>query len=180
MKGLIPFMTKTDKMKIALEYAHDAFNNGECPVGAAIFLDDELIFGCGSMGETKNHFLSHAEMKALWEADKKGYTVFERKRMQLYTTLEPCMMCMGAAMSFFIGEIVYALESKIDGAVSYAQAFVAGHEVKEIPSYGLPVITGGILRDKSIELLSDFVRLYPDSPSAEFCRSLINSDMSQS
>jgi hypothetical protein len=30
---------------------------------------------------------------------------------------------MGAAMSFFIGEIVYALESKIDGAVSNAQAF---------------------------------------------------------
>jgi tRNA(Arg) A34 adenosine deaminase TadA len=81
-------MTKTDKMKIALEYAHDAFNNGECPVGAAIFLDDELISAAVLWGNQKP-FLSHAEMKALWEADKKGYTVFERKRMQLYTTLNP-------------------------------------------------------------------------------------------
>jgi tRNA(Arg) A34 adenosine deaminase TadA len=36
-------MTKTDKMKIALEYAHDSFNNGECPIGAVIFLTMSLF-----------------------------------------------------------------------------------------------------------------------------------------
>ncbi len=159
-------------MRIALEYARDSFDRGECPVGAAIFLDDELIFGCGSRGETKNSFLPHAEMNALWEADRRGFTVFERKRMQLYTTLEPCLMCLGAALSFYIGEIVYALESRIDGAVCFARAYMAGREVREIPSYSLPLITGGILRDKSLELLRDYAALHPDSPSAEFCRAL--------
>jgi tRNA(adenine34) deaminase len=158
-------MTKADKMKIALEYAHDSCNNGECPIGAAIFLDDELIFGCGSQGETKNIYLSHAEMKALWVADAKGYTIFERKRMQLYTTLEPCLMCIGAAMSFYVGEIVYALESKIDGAADFVRAYIAGHKAEGMPSYELPIITGGILREKSLELIRSFTALYPCSPS---------------
>ncbi len=166
-------MTKADKMKIALEYAHDSFNNGECPIGAAIFLDDELIVGCGSQGETKNIYLSHAEMRALCAADIRGYTIFERKRMQLYTTLEPCMMCIGAAMSFYLGEIVYALESRIDGAVDFAKTYMAGRTVEGLPSYELPVITGGILREKSLELLRSFADLYPYSPSSEFCRTLV-------
>ena len=33
------------------------------------------------------------------------YPLNKRKEMQLFTTLEPCMMCLGAAMSFYIGEI---------------------------------------------------------------------------
>ncbi|MNP23356.1 tRNA-specific adenosine deaminase [compost metagenome] len=55
--------------------------------------------------------------------------------MQLFTTLEPCMMCLGAAMSSYIGEIFYALEAPMDGAVRYANEYW-DKECKEIPSYG--------------------------------------------
>ena len=39
-----------------------------------------------------------------------------RREAVLYTTLEPCLLCMGAAMSFFLGRIVYALAAPADGA----------------------------------------------------------------
>jgi tRNA(adenine34) deaminase len=166
-------MTKREKMQTALGFAADSLKNGECPIGAALFLGDELICGCGSEGETKNRYLTHAEMKVLWEADRRGYGVPDRKRMQLYTTLEPCLMCMGAAMSFYLGEIVYALESEIDGAVFLTRETMKTHEVQEIPSYTLPVLTAGILRLESLLLLESYAEAYPDSPSAGFCRTLV-------
>ena len=165
-------VTKNEKMAIALDYASESLLNGECPIGATLFLDDELIYGCGSCGETKMEFLTHAEMNVLTYTDKKGYSVSDRKRMQLYTTLEPCLMCMGAALSFYAGEIVYALESKIDGAVSFVRDYMTVHDVKEIVSYELPVITHGVCREKSILLLEAYALRYPDGPTAGFCRAV--------
>jgi tRNA(adenine34) deaminase len=165
-------MTKKEKMEVALGYASESMSNGECPIGAALFLDDELICGCGSCGETKMVFLAHAEMNVLMQADRMAYSVADRKRMQLYTTLEPCLMCMGAALSFYVGEIVYALESEIDGAVLLVCDYMKTHEVKEISSYSLPAITYGVHREKSILLLEKFALAYPGSPAADFCRSV--------
>ena len=63
-------------------------------------------------------FLVHAELNALLEADKLKYEIPDRKKMQLFTTLEPCLMCYGSAMSFFIGEIYYSLKAPDDGALN--------------------------------------------------------------
>jgi tRNA(Arg) A34 adenosine deaminase TadA len=82
------------------------------------------------------------------------------------------MMCLGAAMSFYIGEIYYALEAPIDGAVNFAVQF--WHENrKEIPSYGLPVIHGGLLKSESQDLLRDYINLVQDGPLVEFSRTLL-------
>ena len=92
-------------MRIALDEARKSLANCEFPVGAVIFKGDDIICRAHSSGESRLEFLPHAEMTALWEADKRHYLTQDRKQMQLFTTLEPCMMCLGAAMSFFLGEI---------------------------------------------------------------------------
>jgi tRNA(adenine34) deaminase len=81
-------------------------------------------------------FLGHAELVALEEADKQQLSFDERGRARLFTNLEPCLMCMGAAMSFFLGEIVYGLESPGDGAVELVRGWVRKEE--DLPGYQIP------------------------------------------
>jgi tRNA(Arg) A34 adenosine deaminase TadA len=82
------------------------------------------------------------------------------------------MMCLGAAMSFYIGEIYYALESPIDGAVDYAAHFWQTNR-KEIPEYSLPKISGGVLRVKGKDILREYLKIVPRGPLADFSRTLI-------
>jgi len=143
-----------DKMRLTLHLAETAMHRGECPIAAIVFLEDEMIAGSYTKGCAERRLLVHAEMNALIEADMKRYAYPERARMQLFTNLEPCMMCLGAAMSSFIGEIYYALESPADGAVKIAQEWNPNSD--DFASYRVPKIYGGILRKESQDLFRRF------------------------
>lgn len=147
-------LSTADKMQLTLKLAEEAMDNGECPIAAIIFLDDAAISKSYTKEFAEKRFLVHAELNALIEADIKRFPHEDRKRMQLFTNLEPCMMCMGAAMSFFAGEIYYALESPSDGAVEIARKWDPKSE--DFPSYRVPRIHGGILRKESQELFRRF------------------------
>ena len=147
-------LSTTEKMRLTLQLAEEAMSNGECPIAAAVFLDDEMIAGSFTKEFSERRFLVHAELNALIEADLKRYSYPERTRMQLYTNLEPCMMCMGAAMSLNIGEIYYALESPSDGAAKLAQDWNPNSE--DFAAYKVPKVYGGILREKSKELFRQY------------------------
>ncbi len=161
------------KMMMAIEEARQSLINREFPVGAVIFLGDEIISQAHSSGESRFEYLQHAEMAALLKADKMHYLPSQRKQMQLFTTLEPCMMCLGAAMSFYIGEIYYALESPIDGATSFAIQFWQNNQ-KEITGYRLPNINGGLLRIQAKDILREYISIVPDGPLVSFSKTLIN------
>ena len=166
-------MNIEEKMQFAIEQARLSLLNNELPVGAVIFHGDDIISTGYSSGESRRIFLQHAEMKALLDADAKQYPVKMRKEMQLFVTLEPCMMCLGAAMSFFVGEIYYALEAPIDGAANYAKQF-HNIESEELPSYRLPKMYSGVLRKQSLDLLREFIEVKNSGPMYEFCKSLLS------
>lgn len=161
-----------EKMRVTIDEARKSLVNRECPIGAVVFYGDDIISRAHSSGESKLEFLPHAEMVALLQADTLHYLPSQRKKMQLFTTLEPCMMCLGAAMSFFIGEIYYALESPIDGATAFAAQFWRENR-KEMPSYSLPAIYGGLLKSESQDVLREYINVVPNGPVVEFCRTLI-------
>jgi tRNA(adenine34) deaminase len=93
-----------------------------------------------------------------------------RRDARLFTTLEPCLMCLGAAMSFFLGEVYYALESPGDGAVSLVRAWVRKEE--DFPGYQLPKITSGLLREDSICLFEEYVSRHPPGPMRDWAVTL--------
>ncbi len=161
-----------EKMWITIDEARKSLVNQEFPVGAIIFNGDEIISRAHSSGESELEFLPHAEMAALLKADTLHYLPSERNKMQLFTTLEPCMMCLGAAMSFFIGEIYYALEAPIDGAVDFATQFWQENH-KEIPNYSLPAVNGGLLKSESQDILREYINVVPNGPLVEFSKTLI-------
>jgi tRNA(adenine34) deaminase len=160
------------KMMIAIEEARQSLSSREFPVGAVIFMGDEIISQAHSSGESHFEFLQHAEMAAMLNADKIHFPPSQRKQMQLFTTLEPCMMCLGAAMSFYIGEIYYALESPIDGAADFAVHFWQTNR-KEILEYSLPKISGGVLRAKGKDIIREYLTIVPNGPLAEFSKTII-------
>lgn len=159
-----------EKMQLTLELAKKAMALGECPIGAIVFLDDQIIAENYTKEFSERRLLVHAELNALIEADQGRFSFDERKRMQLFTNLEPCMMCMGAAMSFFLGEIYYALESPSDGAVGLAREW--NPQSDDFSAYRLPKITGGILRKESQSLFGEYAELCPPGGLREFALSL--------
>ena len=96
-------------MAQALKEAQHAFDIGEVPIGAVIVLRNRIIARAHNLTETLNDVTAHAEMQAFTAAaDTLGgkYLI----GCTLYVTLEPCVMCAGAAFWSQISRIVYGAE----------------------------------------------------------------------
>ena len=157
-------------MRQVLTLAAEALDVGEFPIAAIVVLDGKVIARATASERRDKRFLGHAELVALEEADRLSLAFEERRRARLYTNLEPCLMCAGAAMSFFLGEIYYALESPGDGAVTMVKRWARKKE--DIPGYQIPEIRGGVLREESIKLFGQYVLLQPPGPMREWARTL--------
>ncbi len=157
-------------MRRCLALAAEALEYGEFPIGAIVVLDGRIIGQGTATEQREKRFLGHAELVALETADKLQLSFDERHRARLFTNLEPCLMCMGAAMSFFLGEIVYGLESPGDGGIGLVRAWVRKEE--DIPGYQIPKITGGLLREESIRLFEEYVSQRPPGPMRDWAETL--------
>ena len=86
---------KFDFMKLALELAKEAADDGEVPVGAVIVRNGEVVSTGRNRREKSKNALLHAEIEAIDSACKKlgGWRL---SGCSMYVTLEPCSMCAGA------------------------------------------------------------------------------------
>jgi 8-oxo-dGTP diphosphatase len=168
--GGVAMLAINEKMARTLKLAEEAMQNGECPIAAIVYLDDEIVAQGYTKEFSEKRLLVHAELNALIEADLKRYSYLDRTRMQLFTNLEPCLMCMGAAMSSFIGEVWYALESPSDGAAALIRQWTPQDD--GFASYKAPAITGGILREESKALFKRFAESCPPGGLKDFAESL--------
>ena len=157
-------------MRQVLTLAAEALEFGEFPIAAIVVLDDQIIGKAMASEQREKRFLGHAELVALEQADRLSLSFDERHRARLFTNLEPCLMCMGAAMSFFLGGIYYGLESPGDGAVSLVRGWARKED--DIPGYQLPKIAGGLLRKESIRLFERYVSMRPPGPMRDWAETL--------
>ena len=105
-------------MRQALELAADGMARGEMPIAAVVVVGGELVAGEAHTEErTQGRLLVHADLLALDRADRSGAMRGRRAESTLYVTLEPCLMCLGAAFTSKVGDVVFALESPTDGGV---------------------------------------------------------------
>lgn len=154
----------------ALELAANGMAAGEMPIGAVVVVDDEVVAEAHTQERSQNRLLIHADLLALDEADRR--ITGRRRRTKLYVTLEPCLMCLGAAFTMRIGEVVYALESPSDGG---CQAFIdwgRGRQAESMPGYSLPTIRGGLLRAQSAALFATYASLAPPGWPREWAAEL--------
>ena len=141
-------------MKMALEQAEIALLNGEFPVGCVVVSRDRiLVTGSrkGTAGDFPNE-IEHAEMIALKRLSDLRISPSENK-LTLFTTLEPCLMCLGASMLSNIHTIVYAYEDVMGGGT--------GCDVSTLTSLyqNRPiVVVSNILRKESLKLFKAFFK----------------------
>jgi len=84
-------------------------------VGAVIVSGDDVVIGTGyNQVEKKQTQLGHAEIQALQKAAK-AVGGWRLDQCTLYVTLEPCVMCLGAALLSRVKRIVYGAPSNLFG-----------------------------------------------------------------
>lgn len=99
----------------AIECALQAERKGNLPVGAVIVLDDRVIAeGESAIFEPEFHPGRHAEMQALSRVAPELWK--RRREMTCYSTLEPCVMCMGALLLHGVGRVVFGANDPLGGA----------------------------------------------------------------
>lgn len=143
-------MTDTDFMQLAIQMAKSAANNGEVPVGAVVVKDGAVI-GLGSNNPiAANDPTAHAEILAIREAAANigNYRLVD---CDLYVTLEPCTMCIGAIMHARIRHVYYGATDPKTGACGSVIDLLAEEKLNHHTKS-----TEGILKETCSHLLSDF------------------------
>ena len=145
-------MTKEDYMRLALKEAHKAKEKDEVPVGAIIVLNDVVIAKAHNLREHKQLPTAHAEIVAIEKAAKKLGT-WHLDECDLYVTLEPCMMCIGAINQARIKNVYYGTRDDKFGAVD---SMLSYKTIKGMNKH--PKTEGGILQRQCAEILSEFFK----------------------
>jgi len=134
-------------MKQALMEAQKAFDKDEVPIGAIIVSNNTIIARAHNLTEQLNDFTAHAEMQAYTSASNYlGNKYLDE--CTLYVTLEPCVMCAGAAYWTRIGRIVY-------GARDLKRGFLIGHKNS---IHNKTKLSGRVLEAESSKLISQFFK----------------------
>lgn len=134
-------------MRMALAEAHKASEQDEVPIGAVIVCKDQVIARTHNFTEHLVDFTAHAEMQAFTSATN----FLGNKYLNdctLYVTMEPCVMCAGAAFWTRIGKIVF-------GAYDERRGYQRLNETILHPS---TQVVGGVLEEECSALVKEFFR----------------------
>jgi len=134
-------------MRKAIEEAKQAYTRDEVPVGAIVVCRNQIIARAYNLTETLNDVTAHAEMQAFTSAANHLGGKFLNE-CTLYVTLEPCLMCAGAAFWTQLGKLVFGAYDEKRG---YRRA---GAEVLHPKT----AVEGGILENECAQLIKDFFR----------------------
>ena len=134
-------------MRMALDEARRAFDQGEIPVGCVVVCRDRVVARTHNLTETLCDVTAHAEMQAVTAAANTlgGKYLAE---CTVYVTVEPCTMCAGAIGWAQAARVVYGCADEKRGYQAYAP-----HAL-----HPKTTVTTGILADECRQLMQDFFR----------------------
>ncbi len=140
-------------MRQALEEAKRGFSEGEVPVGAVLATPDgEIVAGAHNQPVALNDPSAHAEILVM----RKAGLAFHNYRLTntiLVVTIEPCLMCMGAALNARIARLVFGAADPKAGAAGSVYNLAAderlNHRIEVVPN---------IMEGECRALMQDFFR----------------------
>jgi len=113
-------ITKFDKecLQKAIDFANETFEKGvNYPVGAVLSIDDKIVDATGSNMFKHKSRVMHAENTLIIRNGEKLFKAFELGQAStLYTTLEPCIQCLGACVTNNVSKIIYIQKDSNGGA----------------------------------------------------------------
>jgi tRNA(adenine34) deaminase len=137
-------------MRLALDQAKIAEENGDVPIGAVIVHNNQIIGKAYNQREQLKDPTAHAEIIALTQAAA-ALQSWRLTGCTMYVTLEPCPMCAGALVLARIDRLVYGCDDPKTGACKSLYNIVQDERL----NHRLEVTTG-VLADDCSRLLQDF------------------------
>jgi tRNA(adenine34) deaminase len=137
-------------MRVAIDQAEIARQNGDVPVGAVIVHEGHLIAKAYNQREQLNDPTAHAEIIALTQAAE-AVGNWHLDDCTIYVTLEPCAMCAGALVLARMDRLVYGCDDPKTGACGSLYNIVQDERL----NHQLEV-TSGVLQKQCSELLGEF------------------------
>jgi tRNA(adenine34) deaminase len=137
-------------MRVAIEEAENALRAGEVPVGAVVVCEDQVIGRGHNRTEQSGQPFEHAEMRALWAATE-AVGAHGLEQAVLYSTIEPCVMCIGAVILARLPRVVFGAREPRTGACE--SIFAIPNEPRLL--HRIAVI-GGVEENSCRELMQRF------------------------
>ena len=134
-------------MRMALEEAKAAWEQGEIPVGAVVVAQGRVIGRGHNLTETLHDVTAHAEMQAITAAAETLGGKY-LTGCALYVTVEPCVMCAGAMGWSQLGRLIYGASDEKRGFRRFAPE--ALHPKTEV--------AGGVLETECAQLMKEFFK----------------------
>jgi guanine deaminase len=150
-------MEDKNYLKQAIAKAKESMNLGGFPAGALVVKNGKIIGEGVSMGNMLNDPTSHGEMAAIREACKNLQNT-DLAGAVLYSSLQPCLMCFGAAMWSSISKIIFACAQE-----KVSPAYYGGHyDLQKINPdliHPIELIQLAQLEDESLALVREWEKI---------------------
>jgi len=143
-------MDDLQAMQVALDEAELALAHGDVPVGAVVVLDGRILAARHNERERAGDPTAHAEILALRDAAA-ALGTWRLSRASLVVTLEPCVMCAGAAINARVDRVVFAAPDLKAGATGSLYNVCADPRLNHNPA-----VVHGVLAERSAVLLEAF------------------------
>ena len=163
-------------MREALAEAERGMAEGEAPIGCVLARGSGDGLRVVARGHNRVNALqrktAHAEIVAFENAGSDGTAAappalpLDADDVILVSTLEPCVMCLGAAMEAGVATVVFGLQAPADNGTQRVKP-------PESPESRAPTITGGVLAAESRRLFEEWLRGKEDTDQAAFVKQLL-------
>ena len=135
-------------MKRAIELSVESVNNGGGPFGCVIIKDDKIIAEGSNKVTSHNDPTAHGEIVAIREACKK-LNNFSLNQCELYSTCEPCPMCLSAIYWARIKKIYYGNTRNDARKIDFDDSLIYTELQKNIDKRKIPMIQ--IMRNEALK-----------------------------
>lgn len=153
------FKTDEEKMEFVINIARINTEKGGGPFGAAIFnMDTGRVLSCGSNLVLQNNLsVLHAEVVAIMLAQKevKSYSLSKIGKFELFSSSEPCAMCLGSILWSGLKRVVWGTPSEEARKIGFDEGPVFESSWEYLKNKGID-IKGGILKKKAVEILKHY------------------------
>ena len=139
---------KNQFMKRAIELSVKSVNNGGGPFGCVIVKDEKIISEGSNKVTSNNDPTAHGEIVAIREACK-NINNFSLNGCELYSTCEPCPMCLAAIYWARIDKIYYANTRKDAQKIGFDDSLIYSEFQKNIDKRKIPMIQ--MLRNEALK-----------------------------
>ena len=139
----------------ALREGAKALARGDFPVGAVLVINGRVAAKTNNALLSKRTWGDHAETRLLLDRSKtirQARVKNPKVRIELYTTLEPCLMCLGCAMLHRVDRVIFSCPDPRGGVSHMTRA--------RLPSFyrdNWPSVRGGILKKNAYKMFLRFM-----------------------